>query len=684
MEVELIKDRSLIISETVNSSGNSDFVLKNHVKLSEVFNFLPKGIINKRETGIGATTLELKSKRHSIIIEPLKATVVQKALSNKDIYPYLVDNPNVSSELEKYLLNDKYEFKKIILVIDNLERLASELGDYILNYFLLFDEIDFMQGSSSYRQKMEFGLDIGKSHGNFALVSATVINFSDPELLDVPRTSFSYENTEPGTVHVHHVSTPALSAIQKRNTLLNKLNGYIIHNIINNNDKILIALNSVKFIDKVASFLVNENYIKKEDITLLISDNKYTNNIIRDKYSKLSISEETLPTRVTFITSAYFNGYDLNDDYRLAIFSSPPINNTMLTMNEIKQIYGRNRRIGGVVECTLFSHDCMEEDIQELDLVDFTIDDWLEYASTQVDVANCIDKHFTKVYRTPKANNAMELFYNKFTENNAKNHYVLSRKKKPIDKNNFCESLLNKHFIKHTNTIAYYQVDYLFYQFQNLQSIYLNNASNIFDDESVYMNSDYKVIENLNIYGFSAQVSTLEFKDVKLVKETKTQKQEIAEIVEFILDKKKAGLIDTYQLDKNQALVNKTIELAQKTFSTKSSINQILSLASFQQVSNLFEYLTLYAESKNHILIRQIKHYFKVNQHYTSDEIINQVETIYKELNKPLKSPVKLKQARVFISLVYDLKSTSFRRKGALISGYVAKAAKKYTILKKK
>ena len=54
--------------------------------LSDTITELPHGIINKTETGIGATTLELNSKRNSIIVEPLKVTASAKAKKHKALY----------------------------------------------------------------------------------------------------------------------------------------------------------------------------------------------------------------------------------------------------------------------------------------------------------------------------------------------------------------------------------------------------------------------------------------------------------------------------------------------------------------------------------------------------------------------------------------------------------------------
>ena len=60
--------------------------VKNGTYLSNTIDKLPHGIINKTETGIGATTVELDSKRNSIIVEPLKVTASAKAYKHKALY----------------------------------------------------------------------------------------------------------------------------------------------------------------------------------------------------------------------------------------------------------------------------------------------------------------------------------------------------------------------------------------------------------------------------------------------------------------------------------------------------------------------------------------------------------------------------------------------------------------------
>jgi len=46
--------------------------------LGHAFKFLSHGLVHKEETGMGATTLELKANRNSIIVEPIKIKASSK------------------------------------------------------------------------------------------------------------------------------------------------------------------------------------------------------------------------------------------------------------------------------------------------------------------------------------------------------------------------------------------------------------------------------------------------------------------------------------------------------------------------------------------------------------------------------------------------------------------------------
>ena len=107
----IVKKNPNIISQKDNETGGVDYILENGSWLGESFNYLPSGIIDKRETGIGATTLEIECYRHSIIIEPLRITVVEKAINNPKVFAYLVEDKKINVKLHEYLRDEKIEHK---------------------------------------------------------------------------------------------------------------------------------------------------------------------------------------------------------------------------------------------------------------------------------------------------------------------------------------------------------------------------------------------------------------------------------------------------------------------------------------------------------------------------------------------------------------------------------------------
>ena len=108
---DFVKQENRIKSESQNSSGGIDYILENETWLGDSFSYLPTGIIDKRETGIGATTLEIKSKRHSIIIEPLKITVVEKAINNPNVFAFLVEEKDIYIKLHVYLKDNSIGYR---------------------------------------------------------------------------------------------------------------------------------------------------------------------------------------------------------------------------------------------------------------------------------------------------------------------------------------------------------------------------------------------------------------------------------------------------------------------------------------------------------------------------------------------------------------------------------------------
>lgn len=89
----LIRNASLVLSTVVDGLTTEITIKKKFEQghqgtthLSDVFNYIPHGIVHKEETGMGATYLELETKRNSIIVEPIKITASSKAQQHNALY----------------------------------------------------------------------------------------------------------------------------------------------------------------------------------------------------------------------------------------------------------------------------------------------------------------------------------------------------------------------------------------------------------------------------------------------------------------------------------------------------------------------------------------------------------------------------------------------------------------------
>ena len=134
-------------------------------------------------------------------------------------------------------------------------------------------------------------MDIGKAHENFAVVSATLIDFSDPFMRKLPVTSFKYEKLIKKPLILNYYHSSKVSGLQKKRSQLKKLFSYIVHLLNSTEDKILVALNSLNAINNISAQLVQMKIISANDITILISDTP-NNSYLREKYSEKKIKDK--------------------------------------------------------------------------------------------------------------------------------------------------------------------------------------------------------------------------------------------------------------------------------------------------------------------------------------------------------------------------------------------------------
>lgn len=390
-----IKSKRVIVSNTIKPYGREIVVRKLSkantslpAMLSDVLWETPHGIIYKDETGMGATTLEFKAQRNSIIVEPTKITASSKAIKHEALYvgsptKYHPENLKVwqiKKKIYEYAHNEKIEFKKIVVVADSLQKVIEVLRpDVFDDYFILIDEVDSFQLDSVFRRNMENCLDYYKEFPkkNRGMLSATRVDFSDPDLKGEPITFIKYDTPSKRKINLITTSSKKLPGVTF-DLIKEQIKQYP-------NDKIMLAYNSVTGCYNLAMSLINEGVLEKEEISMLCS----TSNEKKLDAFYQELQSDTLPSRLNFITSAYFTGFDLNEQIHLISVSGNRSNVQTLSDRRLKQIAGRSRK--GLLSETII-HDLANQG----ELNKLTIEDLINAAKEEIDSLECLNKHYMK------------------------------------------------------------------------------------------------------------------------------------------------------------------------------------------------------------------------------------------------------------------------------------------------
>lgn len=367
----------------------SEFVIKDEYKLSDVFKRLPFGIIDKGSTGIGGTTLELKCERNSIIVEPLRAIAASKAALDPN-YLYVgsacgvFQNRPTDRRIIRYLADDKIKYKKILVVADSLPKFVNLLESVVGNstyseYFILIDEIDSFQCDADFRDNLEKCIDIYKKFHYLkrAVISATMLEFSDPFFNAESKCLIKYENPVRRKIVLMHTSTFVLAIAERIMATLTLFP----------EDKILIACNSIDISLNVIQDLENEWGVVSESIKIVCSNSNFSK---ADKYFGEIINEK-LPGQINFLTSAYFIGVDIIEAYSSIAVSTNTIPHTLLSDRKLQQIAGRCRVKDGLISETVI-YNCSRN---KSDCKILTQKELKEIASDFLDGMNCFDKLYT-------------------------------------------------------------------------------------------------------------------------------------------------------------------------------------------------------------------------------------------------------------------------------------------------
>ena len=510
LECIIEKDEKLL--EEFENQDRLEFIIKYDESepyyISQHFKQLPYGLMDKSITGLGATTLEMRAKRHSIIVTPTKNLAYNKYSKDPDNYFYVGSSigtitENIKfSDIKTYLSRSDLEFKKILVVADSLPKVTDALGslgiDYTEDYFILIDEIDKFVKDSDYREKLETSFDYYKTFNpkKRAMISATIQDFSSPIMVAEEKTTFIFQQPE----RKIKVITTKDATTRCQKTIMNILNR-------DSNAKIFIAFNSVELPVSMANYLTENFDFKKRDFGIACSISRSENGEVEDYFVDLNDTSFNgkLPRQICFTTSTNFVGIDLDDDYHLISVSKISRPHHILSSSELIQIYGRNRKKDGILSDTFIfeteeikdaqiSNDENEEnDLPStpepkvesfIELKDF----YLKYANKMVDfIKTFVEiREFYYTYRKNQGFLSIEL-----TEKDIKSEINKETEKFIKDLN---KDICARKTIENNIEVSYFLLDSIVMK-KYLQRFVYNKYDNV-----IQMLTDAKLISDTNEY----------------------------------------------------------------------------------------------------------------------------------------------------------------------------------------
>lgn len=625
-----IKVNTDILSQKHNKEKGVDFELKLNSKLGNIFHFLPHGRINKKETGIGATTLELCSERNSIIVLPTRSIARSKVGTNA--YYYSSDN---STKLEtvskkeklKGYLSKPQKFKKILVVADSLPSLIEVIGNTVYNeFFLLLDEIDSIQKDSTFRKKMETCIEYYKKFDfdKRAVVSATLLSFSDPVLSDERLTNFRYEKCYKGEVYLIQTET-----------LFNTLKEKIQYLHLNSSGKIVVALNNIEASSEIADYLANNvKGIEYKDITILCGKSqKNATRIV--KYSGQDIENSAYPTKINFITSAYFYGYDIQEEYHLLIASDGKSDYMSLSESECMQIKGRCREPHKLLSFSIvYSLNKIFKEPKK-------ISDLVSFSKKEISALQCISFHYDDdEMGAEKAESTRDLL----VKNSGFGRFNIVCKD---SQNNYVTSFLNiDAYIENqrVRNLVYYQKYYL---------------------PRYFKKEGYTVSWEI----FESELMSDTKKD-----KAQTMKEHHEVLQSFLFAKMKPTMpeIDLF-IKKGTTLQVKLCEFYKSASTVLSPKNLKIKIAeadTVKKASELLQSFNIWSTPTDEFVKRNILHVFKIGQVFTAEERVKEISILTKQLKLVEANNFSNKKLVNYLSNYIEFKNSSKKVNGKTIKTY--------------
>ncbi len=312
--------------------------------LSQFMDELPKGILNKRATGVGGTHLAITSPDPYIISVPTVELIKNKMSQHDHVFGVYGDTHY--REFRTYIRGN--EQHTIITTYDSLPKVVRWLGDLGVNAYtdfkLLVDEYHQLLTEYSYRDKAINGvLDESLKFDHYTFLSATPIkpNFTPKQLQGIPYCEIEWSSTrciKPIRAKINQPYKCAVNVIKKFKAHGCQLQVPVDGHKVTSHE-LYFFVNSVKAIKAI----IDKAGLDPSEVKIICSDSERNRVVLGEGFRISQASDPNKP--ITFVTSKAFLGVDFYSDTGMIFIISNPINpNTLLDMQTaIFQIAGRIR-----------------------------------------------------------------------------------------------------------------------------------------------------------------------------------------------------------------------------------------------------------------------------------------------------------------------------------------------------
>lgn len=288
----------------------------------------------KKFPGIGATHLEIKSKRNSLLIEPNVPVIQGKCEKHKEEFNLFGVYEGVSVNKIIQYLKEPHEFHKVMTTPESFHKVklaAQQIGMDIYSYFFcVIDESHLLVKDVDYREDIILPINDFFKFKQKALISATPIEFSDPRFIEQGfRTvcvdaDFDYRK-KITTVHTNNTFQEIDSYLKEHNAPI-----CFFANLVDYNYSLIKQL---KKEDESAIFCAPKSKLK------LKNELNFANAYSEWKASRMK--------KYNFFTGRFFNAFDLELDYKPHVIMITDLKASAYTMLDINtdcvQIAGRFR-----------------------------------------------------------------------------------------------------------------------------------------------------------------------------------------------------------------------------------------------------------------------------------------------------------------------------------------------------